>query len=279
MLARSRSRNRARFWGGSGGSPSPPYDPDAQAFFDACVTEPSGGAKTAINDLVVSLKADSLWNNIDALWPLCMEDSQAGRLELKNPGSFTAAEVASPTFTAKFGWAGNGSSSYLDTGWTPSTHASALTRNSAFIGVFIDAGTDTANNFAAAAGVRTDTNRELSVIPRAVNNFIRGGVTGSRSSTSGTVATRQGFTVLERTPSTTVTSYRNGSVVGTYTNSSTGLPSASLFAGCIRDGASPGLFSNNRFSCLVVGGALGATDQGKLYTHILAFRTAMGALA
>ena len=248
------------------------FDADAQAFFDACDTEPSAGAKTAINDLVTGLKADAIWDELDAFWPMCMEDSQAGRLNLKSPGNFTLTAVNSPTFTAKFGWAGNGTSSYLNTGWDPATNGSNYAQNDCSFGCWIDAGVTTSSNVIAMG---TDIAR---LFPRASGSIISGNVQSSIVSNFNSISTRYGLTALERTGASAVQAFRDGASAGTDTDVSTALDTRDFFICCQNNFGFPAAYVDNRISCAFVAGSLGSTKQGDLYDRLNTFRTAMAAL-
>lgn len=76
------------------GTAGPAYDSDAQAFFTAV----EGGGDTltttekdAVNDLVVDLKADSLWTNLRILYPFVGGTSSSTKWNLMNPQNTDAA--------------------------------------------------------------------------------------------------------------------------------------------------------------------------------------------
>jgi hypothetical protein len=73
------------------GNPKPfVYDTDAQAFFTGSeITDTV--QKTAINDLVIALKKDSLWNKFVALYPMVGGNSASTSFNLKDPRNVDAA--------------------------------------------------------------------------------------------------------------------------------------------------------------------------------------------
>lgn len=249
------------------------FDADAQAFFDACDVEPSAGAKTAINDLVTGLKADAIWDELDAFWPMCMEDSQAGRLNLKSPGNFTLTAVNSPTFTAKFGWAGNQTSSYLNTGWDEATNGSNFTQNDASLGCWVDAGTDT-----LSTGVRVMGGTNNFIRPWFSLNRLNGSINSNSPNGNGSVTTRFGLSVLNRTNASTMELFRDGASLGTASSTSAAPTADDFFIGGYNNSGSPAGYSDNRISCAFVAGSLGETLQDALYDRLNTFRTAMAAL-
>ena len=87
----------------------PDYDSDAQAFFDAV----EGGGDTltttekdATNQLVLDLKADSLWTNLRILYPFVGGTSSSTKWNLKNPEDSDAAYRITWSGTATFEAAG-----------------------------------------------------------------------------------------------------------------------------------------------------------------------------
>jgi len=77
-----------------------------------------GEARAALIDaLVRALKAAGVWAKLDALYLLAAHDAQAARLNWVG-SSFTLAAVNSPGFTVDRGYAGDGATSYLDSGFT-----------------------------------------------------------------------------------------------------------------------------------------------------------------
>ena len=65
------------------------FDADAQAFITA--TGISGTNATAINNLVLALKADNYWNGLDAIYPMIGGTATTNKYNLKNPLDTDAA--------------------------------------------------------------------------------------------------------------------------------------------------------------------------------------------
>lgn len=258
------------------------YDADAQAFFDACDVEPPTAAKNAINDFVVGSKDDGDWDDYDVFWVMRMHDAQASRLNLKDPSSFVLTLVNSPTFTPYLGWNGNGSSSYLNTNWTPSGAAN-YSQNNCAVGFIIDAGDDSSNSNASPIGSVDSSGRGLRVYPRSSSDRLNAIINSSSISQLGfTAGTRQGLTVVERTGSSAVSGYRDGTNTGTDTEASASITSMpAFFIGCSNFNGSPqiGSFTNNRMSCVFAGRSFGPTGNPRIRSRINALFTALGALA
>jgi hypothetical protein len=96
---------------------APALDPDAEAFLlaagitDATIT-------SAINNLVLSLKADNIWTKMIAIYPFVGGTASTHKFNLKDPRDLNAAfrleYFGSPTHSAD-GMQGNGSSQYANT--------------------------------------------------------------------------------------------------------------------------------------------------------------------
>ena len=110
----------------AGVSPTPPTDPDADAFILATgITDAT--QKSAINTLVVDLKGYSLWSKMDALYPFVGGTSTTHKYNLKNPLDTDVANriVWSGGITHDAnGITGNGVNAYGDTFLNDSTDLS-----------------------------------------------------------------------------------------------------------------------------------------------------------
>ncbi|MGV8840689.1 MAG: hypothetical protein ACWA6X_10340 [Bauldia sp.] len=112
----------------------PPYafaNAEAETLVAAMTVAPNGARKALIDTFVGSLKTAGVWAKLDVMWVLAAHDEQAGRLNWVTPGSFTLTAVNTVTFTADRGFAGNGTNSYLDTGWDWATNGAQFTQNNA----------------------------------------------------------------------------------------------------------------------------------------------------
>ena len=107
-----RIRSRVRI------GPIPNYiDPDAQAFITAAgITNPT--QQTAINTLVISLKANGLWTKMKALYPFVGGTATTHKFNLKDPRdlnvAFRLTMFGGLTHDSN-GVKGNGTNAYMDT--------------------------------------------------------------------------------------------------------------------------------------------------------------------
>lgn len=109
---------------------------ESVAIFAAFTTPPTDARKVVINTLVVALKTAGVWAKLDLLYLLAAADSQAARINWKNPGTFTATAVNSPAFEVDRGYTGDHSTSNLTTNWIPENHGVTCLLNSACLGLW-----------------------------------------------------------------------------------------------------------------------------------------------
>lgn len=109
---------------------------EARAIIDATSVQPNMARMRTIDLTVRGFLGAALWPKVDAMWFLAAHDEQAGRLNWKDPGNFTLTAVNTVTFTTDRGFAGDGSTGYLDTGWDRATNGVQFTRDNAHISVY-----------------------------------------------------------------------------------------------------------------------------------------------
>ncbi|QMP88452.1 putative YapH protein [Flavobacterium phage vB_FspP_elemoC_3-9B] len=102
------------------------YDSDYQAVLNYATTQgytlPSASQQIIQNQLVIDLKAGGIWNKLDVLYIFANDGGgDFGTLNWKSPLANQATLINTPTFTTNEGFIGNGTSSYIDTNFTPST--------------------------------------------------------------------------------------------------------------------------------------------------------------
>ena len=192
------------------------------------------------------------------------------------PASFALTAVNSPTFTTDRGYAGNGSSSYLNTGWDAGTNGVNVVQDAVAYGVYINSGTDTATNSPVQMGEYSTPNMGFNMIARGVGDVFRGRTNCAAVNFSGTVTTRMGFTMFDRSTSSLVTGYRNGSSVGTHTTASYA-PSTDDIYICAGNNSGPANYSDNRIALSLVGGSLTAAQHAALHQITQSYLMPIGA--
>ena len=253
-------------------------DPDANALIRRMSVSPQGNRQWLINRLFRDLKRDGVYSKLDAFWVLAAHDAQAARLNWKGNSAFDLTAVNSPTFTTDRGYAGNGTTSYLNTGWNPSANGVNFTLFGNSFGAWVVGGTD-ANNSSAATIGSADASNQTRLLPRISNGNCRvsDNSIGTVDITIGS-PTRLGLNVADRAANaTTISHYRNGALVNTGALSSAGVPSAVFFIGAHNGNGTPSMFIDNTLVFAFAGASLAAAAQTAIYDAFSAYKTAVGA--
>ena len=58
-------------------------DPDASAYFARMALQPPDGLRILLNQVFVDLKAQGIWDELDAFWFMCLHTDQASTLNIK----------------------------------------------------------------------------------------------------------------------------------------------------------------------------------------------------
>jgi hypothetical protein len=188
--------------------------------------------------------------------------------------------VNAPTFTAGMGYAGNGTTSYLNTGFIPSTHGVNYTLNSACVGFFSRTvglgGRDT------GAGVVT----ALPTLPMAqvIADFGDGNAYGAVNSEAGTFISglnggASGLWMASRTNAAAVALYKNGSALLTGATASNGIPTNAIFLGTNNgNGGStmPGGFTTRQYTMEFIGAGFSTLEAAAFDTTVAALKMAIG---
>lgn len=205
-------------------------------------TLPSLSQRIKQSNLLTDLKTAGVWNKLDTFANFATDgDSNFALIDWKRLSLLTA--VNSPSFTTNEGFMGNGTSSYIDTNFNPSTQSTNYVTNNASRYMYLFSGT-TAQRI---DGNSIDTNN------------IRLGSYNNQKINSGSVnlmnsafnyTTTKGMKSIHRTSSTAITLY-NASVGENRTLLSTGLPNATQWV--LRQG---GIYVNAKMSMYAMGASM-----------------------
>jgi hypothetical protein len=252
------------------------YDPDAQAFLNAAAITDTTQA-TAVNDLVVGLKADSIWTKMKAIYPFVGGTATTHKWNLKNPIDSDAA------FRLIFngGWThsttgikSNGSNGNADTKLIPSsdltqdnTHMSYYSRENIY-GTSCDMGVRTSGG--------SPTN-DLSVYNYA-DGYYSDQYNYTTGRTSAAISNTSGFIIGSRTNSSTHKLFRNGSQIGSTNTSSSGNilgVNFSVYISALNSAGSGLYYSAREYAFASIGDGLTDTDAANLYTRVQTFQTSL----
>lgn len=255
-------------------------DPDVAAWAAVVGAGTNQAEVTALTTFVVADKADGNWAKRDRLWIYMLGTAGAAAIDLVARASHSL--VSSPTFTTLGGYTGNGTSSYINTGFNPSTMAVKGTRNDTSHGVDIAVAESRGSGaFYAFNGNNSATN--TNGIFRNSNNTqwawgANNTLTSDNTNFSGGV--QSGLIVAERTGSAAGASaiYGAGASLGVGATGSNALISANFFVLSINNGGGvAGFWTNARLRGFWYGASLGATGQANFATRWGTLKTALGA--
>lgn len=247
-------------------------DTDYDNLIAAASVAPTDFRKGLIARFIGALYAASVWTKIDVMWVLAAHDEQFGRLNWKSPSTFTLTAVNSPTFTTDRGFAGNGSSSSLDTGWDWGTNGVQYTRNNAHLSVYqrSNGGSNVPGFSTVAASLRAAVGGRLSTTGGG-----RSQVNSATSIPSTTAGALPAQTIARRNDGTNASIIRDGVEITVPTASASTTDSSTSDFSFFRYG------STNYTSDQIAGGSLGAylddTEALAFYNAWYAYMVAVGA--
>ena len=239
------------------------FDADAVAFFGRVTT--AGGSlsateKQAVNQLVLDLKANSLWSAMKAIYPMVGASAAACAQNLKS-SSFTGTFTSGWTF-ASTGVTGNGTSAYLDTNLNQSPH---ITNTSQHISFY--SRTDWISGNPGEIGVATS------------NTFLllRSGFYSNQCDLNfaNTAQNTKGFYLGSRTSSILRRGFYNGAQVHEVTDTPNATSSLNYYIGALNNNGVAGFFSPKECAFASIGDGLTNTNVSNLYTAVQAFQTTL----
>lgn len=240
------------------------YEPEALALFARFTTPPTSLRKTEINALIKALKTAGVWGKLDALYILAAADGQAARRNWI-ADQYNMSVVSSPTFTVDRGYTGDGTSSYLDTTYTPGSGKYAL--NSAHTSMW--SRTSGQNN---GEPFKAGTITTFLCTPRSTSDLTNFRINDLSTDTFGSTDGAGHFIVV-RPNATTKQAYRAGVSLGAdKTRSSTALPNQSFRA--LGNGTT---FATHQLAALSVGSALSAAEAATFSSALSTYMQSVGA--
>jgi hypothetical protein len=252
-----------------------PIDPDSAAYF-ARVTAAGGTLsateQTAVNTLVVQMKADGTWTPMKAIYPMVGASAAACAQNLKS-SSFTGSFSTGWTFSST-GATPNGTSAYFDTNFNQSGN---LTASNNHISVYsrTDANGSLSYN-TQDCGITNNVSYSFQVLISRGQNLATSELGSQIVQVSNTDS--RGYFLGTSTSSTSAKLYKNGSTIGSSTTSQT----RAMFANNIYFGASnestsnlPVWFSPRQNAFASIGDGLDDTQAASLYTCVQTMNTTL----
>lgn len=245
-------------------------DPDAQAFFDRVTT--AGGTlsateQTAVNTLVVQMKADGIWSKMKAVYPMVGASAAACAQNLKS-SSFTGTFNGGWTF-ASTGVTPNGTNGYMNTGFNPNNSLTSIL--SAHIAIY------SRTQIRGGCDVSVNTTSELTI---AADLNIIGiyGLSNIGTQYAGNLSpnTSIGFFLANRQSATNNKIIQGTTTLATQTaTSSSTKPNANVWVGAQNNNNSYTLGTSRQQAFVSIGDGLTDTEASDLYTAVQAFQTTL----
>ena len=239
------------------------FDADAVAFFGRVTT--AGGSlslteKQAVNQLVLDLKANSLWTPMKAIYPMVGASAAACAQNLKS-ASFEGSFTATGWTFASTGVTGNGTSAYMDTTFNPNTSSNANSKHMSYY---------SRNDFSSC---------QIGISAGIFDQIFYSGawynILSTNSYTPITTATTKGLVVASRTTSTSgCTTYVNNSNLGNDGLTTAGNPNGNLWLNA-RSPSASGTSSNDECAFSSIGDGLTDTQAADLYNAVQTMNTTL----
>ena len=258
--------SHATSWAGATDIVGLTTDADAQAFITAAaITDAT--QQTAINNLVVGMKADGIWTKMKAIYPFVGGTATTHKYNLKDPRDLDAA------FRLVF----NGGWTHSSTGATPSlTNGYADTKlNLTSMNSINDIsyGYYSRTNSLSRGGLGWDYPNALvptNVFYPRYDDGNKYGYIHDVSNNGGAVVNCQGLNAMSRV-SSTLKYIQLNSTINTFTSLSSGTLSSKLFT----IAATSQGFENRQNAFTFIGDGLSSTELSNLYTRVQAFQTSL----
>jgi lysophospholipase L1-like esterase len=216
--------------------------------------------KGLLNTLLGSVKSGlgiTNWSEVfDVFYVFAGETSESA---LKNlvKNAHHATLVNAPVFTAGRGFAGNGTSSYINTNYNPSTQAVNYLLNSAAIGLFSNTG---AASTSLDMGARTTSTTNRIVLATRYNDAFLGHLNTSNVAAGFANTNGSGNYIITRTGANVQEDYLNGVNVKSETDASTALPNTNIVIGAMNTAGTISLYSARQYSFAYAGRGLSQAE-------------------
>jgi hypothetical protein len=251
------------------------FDADAVAFFNRVTT--AGGTlstteKQAVNQLVLDLKANSLWTPMKAVYPMVGASAASCAQNLKS-SSFTGTFSSGWTF-ASTGVTPNGTSAFMNTNFNTNTNQ---TVNNFSLSAYVRTATQGATSQCDIGNANSPTFLPLTHIESTSINT-RGQYCWDFNTGFVSIATSdsRGMWGTSRSGATSWISFeRNTSVAKTTTTAQTTLPNLNVGVGASIISTGQSTFSPRQIAFAHMGDSLTSTQYNNFYTAVQAFQTTL----
>lgn len=248
---------------------------EAAALVARFAVQPDNTRKALIDGQFTAGKAKSFWAKLDALWAHAAHASDAARLNWLG-SVYDCLTVNNPVFTVDRGYMGNGSSSYLDTQFNPTTAVSPhYTQDSGAVG--IRSNTDNTGTGSLAGFFDTTNQRGTTINPRVDSTNNQAAYRANQGSTAvnssaQTSTSSIGMFVANRVGASDIRGYREGVSIAAGITASTVLANGNIRLGSINATS----FRACQFSMGYIAGGLTDQEVQDIYNWFEPYRIAVG---
>ena len=242
------------------------YDADALAFFTAAsITDTT--QKNAVNQLVLDLKAASIWTKFKALYPVVGGVASSHAVNLKQPGTYN--------LTFSVGWTHSSTgitplNAYANTGLNASTN---LTLNSNHLSVYTR--TNQVINSVPIGAFNSITSQifQLNVSTGTGYYFYTGNTTTEVTSS---IADSKGLFMGSQRAIADRKIFRNGSTLASLATSiNTNNPSLSIYLGARNQDNGANTYTTQQIAFASIGDGLTDTDAINFYNAVQTYQTTL----
>jgi hypothetical protein len=246
-------------------------DPDWLAYYNRVIA--AGGSLTtteqsATLQLVLDLKANSLWAPMKAIYPMVGASAAACAQNLKS-SSFTGTFSSGWTF-ASTGVTPNGTSAFMNTDFNPSINS---TYNNTHFSLY--SRTQVLTN-SVDIGAQQNVNRFTMEIAYSGFGFASDQYNDATGRVSLANSTTTGLYTSNRTTSSVFKCFRNSTQIGsTNTGASGTMPNMNVAIGASNRNNIPAFFSTKQIAFSSIGDGLTDSQVSNFYTAVQAFQTTL----
>ena len=224
----------------------------------------------AVNTLIKSLKSNSLWSSLNAIYPFVGGTAITHKWNLKNPQDTTAAFrlAFSGSWThSSTGALPNGVNAYADTYYSTTTNAA---QDASSMGIYLRTNTDGAKVDMGAWISNSNSSQILAKFSNtlygAINSVGLGNTTSNTSSTGFYIVSRTGTNAGTVAKNTTQINLTETSVAHTNT----------IYLGARNNSGTAFAYSDREIAFAFMGTGLTAAQCTTLYTIVQTYQTTLG---
>lgn len=240
----------------------------ATFYIAAMTVQPSEARKTLITTLITTLVNNGVWAKLDWISLIAAHDAQAARLNAKNPAQ-SMSLVGAPTYTVDRGYAGNGTTTYVDTGFNPATYGGNYSQDSAYFAIY---SRTLATEVPSCAGW-FDGVSGTTVNPRASGDIMSARSNCFNAASVTPVTSGIGLFSSARGDAANIRVQRNAAGNTVSAQPSLPPPNANFNLGHVTASS----FSTRQHAVFVAGGYLTTAEESAFYSALLTYLTAIGA--